>query len=851
MLKRKMAFAIVILAGLVVAGCDDDNESTLAALAMPGEMHLVERCTLNGKIVNQSEAECKAAGGSFERMVFVANTGTGTVSYLPYYPGDEEFDAVDITTSVPGVTSIPTGEWPDSIAGDDLGAFVILTSAVHNDLSIISVNDKREIAFQELDKVPRKVVYDSLNEIFYVFFDNGVVQSLDISFDCGAGQNELTSTCALTKDKISVTWKSVTTLDGNVRDYVADPTRDVGYVTYVDRRYVSVLGLSETSGTCLDGSSAYPCEIERLGAGFGCSDGIDNDGNGLIDEKDPSCFYPWSAEGMDASVEQTGWMGIGECNDGIDNNGNGLWDALDPGCTASNDASEDEGFQPMVLGTCADGIDNDGDGDIDRDDVKCRWPTGNESEDNAEPSVSVGLCRDGLDNDGDGNIDGEDLACYGKNGFSETEMVSYGRGNVGIDPDGRWLYVLDPVDSQLIVIDLETKKTLDRSGWYPRHRVVGIPVPRLALDVVGDFHNDLIYEKNGIEVYTQNAVAYVSSSSGSVTEYEINHRMVLFEDGVIKDSIEELAMRPSDMDDDESYIGTVRCVGRICTESDLPEINLRERPAVAYFTSKNMLGNVDPKTNKLFTLYYDTIMASETWRITYEGTLEKDTRTDGYFASEDTFRTEIDMCALGAIPGDHLILKNRKGLTFSSAQCEAFSETASQKINLEWEITDAGVNELKLKPTGKEGDISILPKPECFTTGLEFEVRATNQWLVTSKSTYVNRRYTAGRHCVDDPRHPFGQTRFVLNSSKSPEVPDAQTAFFSVYMPKGAEKLGRGDAFEFTTRTGLASLFVSTYSAPTALLPFVTDDVHFLLISEASANTIYVYNVDETSMDSI
>ncbi|MBQ9818198.1 MAG: hypothetical protein IJM59_12150 [Proteobacteria bacterium] len=845
--KHKLALAMMALTSFGFVACDDDNNSTLPALGMPGDMHVVERCRTGNTIINADEADCNAAGGAYSRMVYAVNMSTATLSYIPFYSNGAEFEVIDIATSVPGVTSIPVGERPQSVSGDDLGAFVVLTSSIHNDLSIISVNDNREIAYQELDKVPKKITYISSDDAFYVFFLDGTVRKLKLTFDCGQGQGVLTADCVLTKDKINVVWESAGSLDGTIAGFVSHPTLPMGYVSYLDRRYVSVIGYNSESGTCLDGSDKYPCEINRLGAGFGCSDGIDNNDDGLIDSEDPTCFYPWSVEGTDVSKEQSGWIGIGACNDGIDNDGDGFVDALDPGCTASNDASEEDGFQPMTLGTCGDGTDNDGDGDADREDSSCQWPINDESKDSGLSAYTAGLCRDGIDNDGDGKVDTDDLACYGKNGFSEVSLASEGRGALGIDPQGRWLYVLDPADSQLIVIDLETKMTLDRSGWFPRNRVVGIPVSRLALDVVGDVRQETVYDKNGHTVVADRAVAFVSSTSGSVIELLIHQKLTHLKDNVVQDEAEELALRPTDLDDSSSYVGIVRCVGRICAEQDLPKVLLRERPAISYFTKQAVVSNINPDTNRPHSVTYDSIIASETWRVTYEGPLEIEKRTDGYIANEGIFRTGIDLCALGAEPGDHLVLVNPA--IKSGASCENFRNHVSSDHRLEWEIVDAGPNVLSLKTTGNEGDIDQLPTPECFGNGLEFEVRVNDQWLITSKSTFVNRRYTAGTHCIDDPRYPFGQTRFRIRPDKAEGEHDAQTAFFALDMPKNADMLVRDDAFEFTTRSGSSSLAIGVGSAPTTLKLFKTDDVHFLLISEASSNTIVIYDVDDESID--
>ena len=88
-----------------------------------------------------------------------------------------------------------------------------------------------------------------------------------------------------------------------------------------------------------------------------CSDGLDNDGDGLIDfPDDPGC--------TDASDnDETDAQPLAQCEDGIDNDGDGLIDfPADPGCTDAND--NDETDAPQVP-ECNDGLDNDGDGLID------------------------------------------------------------------------------------------------------------------------------------------------------------------------------------------------------------------------------------------------------------------------------------------------------------------------------------------------------------------------------------------------------------------------------------------------------------------------------------------------------
>lgn len=93
-----------------------------------------------------------------------------------------------------------------------------------------------------------------------------------------------------------------------------------------------------------------------------CSDGVDNDGDGLVDLSDPGCT---DAQDSDEFNEVT--PPPAACSDGSDNDGDGLADLSDPGCTDASDT--DEFNEPLP--ECSDGIDNDGDGTIDLADASC------------------------------------------------------------------------------------------------------------------------------------------------------------------------------------------------------------------------------------------------------------------------------------------------------------------------------------------------------------------------------------------------------------------------------------------------------------------------------------------------
>jgi hypothetical protein len=73
-----------------------------------------------------------------------------------------------------------------------------------------------------------------------------------------------------------------------------------------------------------------------------------------------------------------------QCADGIDNDGDGLIDyPQDPGCDSARD--NDETDPPPPAAQCADGIDNDGDGKIDLADPGCVNSTDNDETDPPPP----------------------------------------------------------------------------------------------------------------------------------------------------------------------------------------------------------------------------------------------------------------------------------------------------------------------------------------------------------------------------------------------------------------------------------------------------------------------------------
>ena len=92
------------------------------------------------------------------------------------------------------------------------------------------------------------------------------------------------------------------------------------------------------------------------GAAPQCSDGVDNDGDGLIDAADPGChtdgnpnnpasYDPTDTSEVDARRGgETG--GRPECSDNRDNDGDGLIDERDPGCHTDGNANNPDSYDP-------------------------------------------------------------------------------------------------------------------------------------------------------------------------------------------------------------------------------------------------------------------------------------------------------------------------------------------------------------------------------------------------------------------------------------------------------------------------------------------------------------------------
>lgn len=160
-----------------------------------------------------------------------------------------------------------------------------------------------------------------------------------------------------------------------------------------------------------------------------CTDGVDNDQNGVKDCADPGCLEMGTAEvpGPGAVVcphtVANGVVTLTEnnlytCSDGVDNDNNGFVDCGDNKCKATAACCPTPGQTETSEADCSDGIDNDCNGYTDCGDFSC-WRRGVGTEycrrlkcpNGAVTENTEELCKDGLDNDCNSYVDCNDNRC--------------------------------------------------------------------------------------------------------------------------------------------------------------------------------------------------------------------------------------------------------------------------------------------------------------------------------------------------------------------------------------------------------------------------------------------------------
>jgi hypothetical protein len=207
-----------------------------------------------------------------------------------------------------------------------------------------------------------------------------------------------------------------------------------------------------------------------------CSNGLDDDGDGMVDCGDPECRY------NSLVTVCTRENSIEACSDGKSNDGDSFADCNDFDCSKNPYVKICSGAQyyPFLAestnATCSDGVDNDGDKYKDCWDFQCL----------NNPLVTVcgnlentmAECTDGIDNDGDGYTDCSDDNCWYNPFFGDyacRQQVQTGHTQVAPPPSFNGNYLAASISLTSIP---GTKGDAGLKGAaLSATRVVSTPVP--------------------------------------------------------------------------------------------------------------------------------------------------------------------------------------------------------------------------------------------------------------------------------------------------------------------------------------------------------------------------------------
>lgn len=387
---------------------------------------------------------------------------------------------IDLDPATPGPTHVEVGRLPVDVAASPGGTAAYTLNQLDRDVSVVNLWTPEPLSSRyNVDETPIAMDVDPVSgEVVVAAGSPSLLHAFPgVEFD---GPGTLSDGSVEPADAESRTIE----LPGTVSDVVFGPGGDELWVVYRDQQFASVVSFAPTADgfdtACLNGIDAKPCVVSHVSLGAGCADGLDNDGDGLVDQQDPQCFGPRAAE-------------------------------------------SDAGLGRIATGSCANGLDDDQDGLIDRDDPDCVFASGvEEAVASIEPPGAV--CSDDVDNDGDGRVDyPSDDACYGALGRTEDSIRKLGFDTIGIDSHGVFAYVVDRVGEQILVIDARRKRLIDApASQLPSAAAFdsefGIDVSPSPLSVQGAIDRSLIWQDEADDhvVVRYDFGAWVAANNGTM-----------------------------------------------------------------------------------------------------------------------------------------------------------------------------------------------------------------------------------------------------------------------------------------------------------------------------------------------
>lgn len=446
-MRQALPYLALTIAVVVASGCREPTLVPPRSLDSPTSIAVARGgvCLTTfesaERVIQYVVERCE--GGERGAIGLIANEQSDRLALMDLSIGTPRL--VDLEPSVPGPNHIEVGRLPVDVAASPDGFAAYTLNQLDRDVSIVdllnlSVHPQR----YSVDEIPIALQVEPVSgEVVVAAGSPSRLYSFEPAGVCGDSDD-----CPAPNDIVP----RFVELPGTVSDFVFHPQGDEAWIVYRDLDYATTVSFGATpegfDTACLNGVDVKPCVTANIPLTFGCADGLDNDGDGLVDQQDSRCFGPSGAES-----------------------------AL--------------GLSRAPRGACSNGIDDDEDGLVDREDPECIDPAGAEDELAPYDEVPLTPCNDGVDNDGDGLVDfPEDPDCYGPLGRTERRVEANGFDSVGVDTHGVFFYITDRVGEQVLVVDGRLKQLIDAPvsqipSSAPVDAELGIDVTPSPLDIQG------------------------------------------------------------------------------------------------------------------------------------------------------------------------------------------------------------------------------------------------------------------------------------------------------------------------------------------------------------------------------
>lgn len=900
--------------------CGDDTVIQAGSLQGPRAFALARGpvCLLDAGAQVAVTGACPA--GARGAIGLIANQNGDSISVVDMRRTDSTDvpRLVNLDPSIPGIRGIPVGRTPtDVVAGVGTTAYAL--NQADASLSVIDLWNLQALPQTIVfDAAPTKIELSAASphttsapgapEILAVALSNPARLWVHEAVECACPD---TGECAPEQ----VTCGAVPSqaagrelkLPGNVVDMVALPGSELLYIIYSDTAFASVVALGDSlpdslSAGCLDGGAA-PCEVARVGLTFDCSNGVDDDGDGLVDADDPACTSPRAAESSGGIARSP----LGR----------------------SEPATRPLGFSSVGVDPFA----------------KFVYVV-----DRAHNQVLVvdATRHKLIDAHRAGGTDRTAFASQLGIAVPPSPMVVTGRVERTVlwtDPRADQCDAEANCEHAIIRYRYGAAVATDAGQSHNIHALTTyceVNAPAVSADAffVGSEALETSAEKNCLSIpefplqFDQRACdalqACASCAAGDASCAQPHGqscedldalRLACFGQRLVKTEEIRAAFNPTmQLQDDLSRESRVRSLGT-CTTPESLSTAIREgssgpadtsctsilraqpvHPATTdakiravEFTRADLLkrstlllaggdqlssaqraeleaihGTIEPfdvlETSVLTT--DDPAIVSESWTVTWEGVLPNTRRDDGLLSADTAGEMRsagLNLCTSGVEVGDRLTILSEPVAPGASGDplpqaCEVFVDPQSRRDFRTWTITEVGPHDLTLQVIDEDGAFtSALPTRDCFASGVDFEIRAHDEWIVVGDRSGFLSPYTSVQGVcapVFGAENPRMSAR--VKTGELFEGPYLSFLLHPGQAPDGGGEAiapSRDDDHELSYRFAVESNFRPYALRTTTRLPtdiMLLDALPtgpWLLIADPTANFVFFSNLSRPSRD--